>query len=252
MSFYASLRKEILELVRTHRLLVMAVVLIAFGLSSPLLAKILPEMMQVIPGAEDFASLIPTPTISDAIAQYVKNLSLFGLLLAFLVTMGAVAQEKERGTAVLMLVKPLPRAVFVLAKFVALALAFLGCMALAGLAGYYYTMLLFGAPDLSAWVVLNLMLWLYFLVYVALTLLASTIAKSQTAAAGLGLGAIAVLGVLPSLPGLGKYLPGQLVAWGTALLTDPSARSWPALGISLGLIAVCLVAAWLILDRQEI
>lgn len=252
MSFYTSLRKEILEMVRTHRLLVMAVVLIFFGLSSPLLAKIMPEFIGWFPGGEDLLALIPTPSISDAIAQYVKNLSLFGLLLAYLMTMGAVAQEKERGTAVLMLVKPLPRAVFLLAKFAALALAFLGCMALTGLGGYYYTMLLFGAPDLLAWVVLNLMLWLYFLVYVALTLLASTIAKSQTAAAGLGLGGIAVLGVLPSLPGLGKYLPGQLVTWGTTLFTDPSARSWPALGVSLGLIAACLVAAWLILDRQEI
>lgn len=252
MSFYTSLRKEILEMVRTHRLLVMAVVLIFFGLSSPLLAKIMPEFIGWFPGGEDLAVLIPTPTISDAIAQYVKNLSLFGLLLAYLLTMGTVAQEKERGTAVLMLVKPLPRAVFLLAKFAALALAFLGCMALTGLGGYYYTMLLFGAPDLLTWVVLNLMLWLYFLVYVALTLLASTIAKSQTAAAGLGLGGIAVLGVLPSLPGLGKYLPGQLVTWGTTLFTDPSARSWPALGVSLGLIAACLVAAWLILDRQEI
>jgi len=252
MNFYTSLRKEILELVRTHRLLVMAVVLIAFGLSSPLLAKLMPELMRLVPGGEDFLALIPPPTINDAIAQYVKNLSLFGLLLAYLMTMGAVAQEKERGTAVLMLVKPLPRAVFLLAKFVALALAFLGCMALAGLAGYYYTMLLFGAPDLSAWVVLNVMLWLYFLVYVAVTLLASTIAKSQAAAAGLGIGAIAVLGALPSTPGLGKYLPGQLVTWGTALFADPSARYWPALGVSLGLIAACLIAAWIILDRQEI
>jgi len=200
MNFYTSLRKEILELVRTHRLLVMAVVLIAFGLSSPLLAKLMPELMRLVPGGEDFLALIPPPTINDAIAQYVKNLSLFGLLLAYLMTMGAVAQEKERGTAVLMLVKPLPRAVFLLAKFVALALAFLGCMALAGLAGYYYTMLLFGAPDLSAWVVLNVMLWLYFLVYVAVTLLASTIAKSQAAAAGLGIGAIAVLGRCLRLP----------------------------------------------------
>jgi len=252
MSFYASLRKEVLELVRTHRLLVMAVILIFFGLASPLMAKLLPQMMRLIPGGEDFLSLIPTPTIADAFTQYVKNLSLFGLIVAFLMTMGIVAQEKERGTAVLVLVKPLPRAAFLLAKFVALALAFLGCLVLAGLGSYYYTTLLFGAPDFFAWMVLNLMLWLYFLVYVALILLASTIAKSQAAAAGIGIGAVVILGALPSLPGLGKYLPGQLVAWGTALLTDPSARSWPALGISLGLIVACLVAAWIILDRQEI
>jgi len=252
MNFYASLRKEVFELVRTHRLLVMAVILISFGLSSPLLAKLLPEILRFIPGGEDVLPLIPTPTINDAITQYVKNLSLFGLLLAFLMTMGTVAVEKERGTAVLMLVKPLPRGIFLLTKFVALALAFLGCLALAGVGGYYYTMLLFGAPNLSAWVVLNVMLWLYFLVYVALTLLASTIAKSQAAAAGLGVGGIVILGALASIPGLGKYLPGQMVAWGTALFADPSARSWPALGVSLGLIAACLVAAWIVLDRQEI
>ena len=252
MSFYAALRKEVLELVRTRRLVVMAVILISFGLSSPLMAKLIPEIMRLVPGGEQFLPLIPTPTVSDAVTQYVKNLSLFGLLLAFLMTMGAVAQEKERGTAVLVLVKPLPRRVFLLTKFVALALAFLGCMALAGLGGFYYTMLLFGAPNLGAWVALNLLLWLYFMVYVAVTLLASTIAKSQTTAAGLGVAGIVILWVLPSIPGLGKFLPGQLVVWGTALFADPTARFWTALGISLGLIAACLVAAWIILDRQEL
>ena len=252
MSFYASLRKEVLELVRTHRLLIMAIVLIVWGLTSPLLAKLLPELLRLVPEGEQVMSLIPPPTISDAIVQYQKNLSLFGLLLAFLLTMGAVAQEKERGTAVLMLVKPLPRPVFVLTKFVALALAFLACMVVAGVGGYYYTMLLFGAPDLSAWVVLTVMLWLYMLVYVAVTLLASTIAKSQAAAAGIGVGGIVILGALASVPGLGKFLPGQLIAWGMALFTDPAASAWPALAVSLGLIAACLIAAWLILDRQEL
>jgi len=252
MSFYASLRKEVLELVRTHRLLIMAIVLIVWGLTSPLLAKLLPELLRLVPEGEQVMSLIPPPTISDAIVQYQKNLSLFGLLLAFLLTMGAVAQEKERGTAVLMLVKPLPRPVFVLTKFVALALAFLACMVVAGVGGYYYTMLLFGAPDLSAWVVLTVMLWLYMLVYVAVTLLASTIAKSQAAAAGIGVGGIVILGALASVPGLGKFLPGQLIAWGMALFTDPAASAWPALAVSLGLIAACLIAAWLVLDRQEL
>jgi ABC-2 type transport system permease protein len=252
MTFYASLRKEVLELVRTYRLLVMAVILILWGLTSPLLAKLLPELLRVIPGGEVALPLIPTPTIADAIVQYQKNLSLFGLLLAFLMTMGAVAQEKERGTAVLMLVKPLSRPAFLLAKFAALALAFLACMVVAGLGGYYYTVLLFGAPDLVAWVVLTAMLWLYMLVYVAVMLLASTIAKSQAAAAGIGAGGIVILGGLASIPGLGKFMPGQLINWGMALFTDPSARAWPALGVSLGLIAACLVAAWLILDRQEL
>jgi ABC-2 type transport system permease protein len=255
MTFLASLRKEVLELARTYRLLSMGIVLVFFGLSSPLLAKLMPELFRLIPGGEDLAPLIPTPTVADAIAQYVKNISQFGFLLALLVTMGAVAQEKERGTAILIVVKPVPRATFLLAKFVALALAFLGCLVLAGLGGYYYTLLLFTpAVSPSAWLVLNLFLWLYILVYVALTLLASTVVKSQAAAAGLGFGVMLIFAALGAIPHVGQYLPGQLVAWGTALLigSPPSAQSWPALAVSLGLIAACLLTTWAVFERQEL
>jgi ABC-2 type transport system permease protein len=151
-----------------------------------------------------------------------------------------------------MLVKPLPRSIFLLAKFVALALAFLLCLALAGLGGYYYTLLLFGQPDPWAWLALNLLLWVYMLVYVALTLLASVLVRSQAAAAGLGFGAMLVLGAIGAIPGVGQYLPGQLSAWGTALLTDPTVRFWPALWISLGLILTSLLAAWAVFRRQEL
>jgi ABC-2 type transport system permease protein len=252
MIFVTSLRKEILQLGRTYRLLALAIVLVVFGLLSPLLAKLMPELIRLVPGGEDLAVLVPKPTLADAVGQYVKNMTQFGLLLALLMTMGAVAQEKELGTAVLMLVKPLPRSIFLLSKFVALALAFLLCLALAGLGGYYYTLLLFGSPDPGGWLALNLLLWVYMLVYVALTLLASVLMRSQAAAAGLGFGAFLVLGAIGAIPGLGQYLPGQLPAWGAALLADPTARSWPALWISLGLILACLLAAWVVFRRQEL
>jgi ABC-2 type transport system permease protein len=259
MILLASLRKELLELGRTHRLLILGVVLILFGLASPLLAKLTPELMRLLPGGEDLLPLIPEPTLLDAITQYVKNMGQFGLLLAVLLTMGAVAQEKERGTAVLVLVKPLPRSTFLLAKFLALALAFLLFLALAGLGGYYYTALLFATPNPWGWLLLNLLLWLYALVYVALTLLASTLVESQAAAAGLGFATALALAGLSALPKLGDYLPGRLLDWGAALAassstaaTPSSAESWPALWISLVLILCCLLGAWLLFRRQEL
>jgi len=256
MSFLPALRKELLELARTYRLLILAVVLVIFGLMSPLLAKVTPEMMRLIPGAEGIAGLIPTPTMADAITQYLKNIAQFGLLLALLLTMGSVAQEKERGTAVLVLVKPLPRPVFVLSKFAALALAFLGCLALAGLGGYVYTLVLFEPPDPLGWVAMNLLLWLYILVFVALTLLASTLVKSVVAAGGLGFGMMMVFAVLGAIPGLGKYLPGHLATWGGVLagiaLPGGLPTPWPALILSVGLIVVCLVAACIVFEKQEL
>lgn len=161
MSILVALRKELLELVRTYRLLVVVVVLLVWGLASPVLAKLTPQMLALIPGGEMYVQLIPLPTIADAVAQYVKNMSQFGVILALLLTMGAVAQEKERGTAALMLSKPLSRGAFLAAKALALGLALAAGTALAGAGAYYYTVLLFGAPSAGGWLALNALLALF-------------------------------------------------------------------------------------------
>lgn len=252
MILAASLRKELMEQVRTNRLLILAVVLLAFGLMSPLLAKYTPEILRLVPGAEEFAHLIPPPTMLDAVSQYVKNINQFGILLVLLLTMGAVAQEKEKGTAAMMLVKPVTRGMFLLSKFFAISLVFLAGMVLAGLGAYYYTVILFTAPDFGAWMALTAMIWLQFLVYVALTLLFSTLVRSQAAAAGLGFGVVILFSILGGLPGLGKYLPGHLVNWGASLFTPTPAPSWPALWVSLGIILASLTCALLVFERQEL
>jgi hypothetical protein len=54
------------------------------------------------------------------------------------------------------------------------------------------------------------------------------------------------------LPQIGQYLPGQLVGWAASVFTAPAQTSFPALVISLGVIAVSLLAAWFIFDKQEL
>jgi ABC-2 type transport system permease protein len=252
MNFLASIRKELMEQWRTYRFLVLAAVLVIFGLLSPLAAKFTPQIITLIPGGEEISKIIPAPTLLDAIAQYVKNVGQFGILLAIFLTMGAVNQEKERGTAAMMLVKPLPRGSFLLAKFAGLSLSFLGCLALAALGAYYYTLILFSPPDFGGWLALNGLMFLYLEVYIAITLLLSTLLRSQAAAVGLSFGVLLVLGIIGSFGTLGQYLPGQLVNWGAELMAGGKGTYWTALGVSLGLIAASLLAAWLVFKRQEI
>ena len=251
MSIFVAFRKEWLELIRSHRLLIVVIVLAFFGLTSPLAAKFIPEIIALTLG-EEAAKIIPTPTVLDAIAQYTKNMGQFGVILALLLTMGAIAQEKDKGTAAMMLVKPLPRGAFLGAKFLGSAVMFAISLAIAGIGCYYYTMLLFEAMDIFHWLVLNLLLFVYVLVPVAITLLCSTMTKSQVASAGIALGIIALGGLLGTITKLGKYLPGELITWGTRLMRGDSATSWTAFGISIGLIVVPLLAAWLIFKRQEL
>ena len=55
-----------------------------------------PEVIRLaLPEGEEILKLIPSPTAADAVSQYLKNISQFGILLAVRMTMGAVALEKD-------------------------------------------------------------------------------------------------------------------------------------------------------------
>ena len=252
MIFLTALRKELIELARTYRLLVAAVLLIFFGLASPLLAKYMRELMGMIPDVGDLTAIIPIPTTIDAVIQYVKNTSQFGILLALLLGMGSVAQEKEKGTASMVLVKPMPRSIFILAKFTALVLLFSVTVLAAGLACYYYTYLLFEALDVGAWLGLNALLILQILLFAAITILCSTLLRTQIAAGGLAVGIMLVLLIFGAVPGLSKYLPGELTNWGTRLMLGDTHTSWTAVIISAVMIIVSLGLAILRLRKQEL
>ena len=119
--FGVFLRKELREAVRSNRLLVVTVIFVVLGIISPLTAKYTPELLKALgTGQPGVQITFPTPTVADAIAQYLKNVAGTGIFIAILLPMGMVAREKERGTAAFVLTKPLSRAAFLGAKLVAL------------------------------------------------------------------------------------------------------------------------------------
>ena len=257
--FLTALRKELLQEWRTRRVLVVAAIFLVFGMGSPLLAKFTPEIIGSFAEAEMFADLIPVPTAVDGMAQYLKNLTQFGFLLAVLLAMGAVVGEKERGVAQMILSKPLPRWAFLLSKFAAQALIYLLAFLLAGLGAYYYSLLLFGALDFGFFAVVNGLLWVWLLVFVALALLGSVLGKSTGAAAGIGM-LLAVAALLAgNLPKVGSLAPGGLVGWAT-LVSQKAAGLVPAQEMSNAgalvmagvIIIMALVTALGAFEQQEL
>jgi ABC-2 type transport system permease protein len=251
MSMWVEFRKEWTYLARSYRFLIVVVVLVFFGLASPFLAKYLPEIISAA-STQGLTIQIPPATVTDAIGQYIKNIEQFGILLVWILAMGAVAQEKDKGTAAMMLVKPMPRGIFLSAKFLSLAMIVTCGLILAGIAGYYYTYLLFEAMDPLHWLVLNALVLIYLLVILAITLFCSTLTKSQVAAGGIALAIMIIPGQILVLLKLGKYLPGELLTWATRLMQGSTNPSWIAFGVSIGLIVVPLLAAWLLFNRQEL
>jgi ABC-2 type transport system permease protein len=257
--FWLLLRKELLELTRTMRLYVMAIVFALFAIISPLTAKYLPDIVKALAGSQlSLVGLIPTPTTADAVDQFLKNLTQFGALTAILLAMGSVATEKERGTAAFILTKPVSRAAFLAAKLVAIAACLLVATAVAGALGYYYTAVLFEPLPLGGYAAMCTLLWLSLVVYAALTFLGSTLTRSSAAAAGIGIGFLLGSGIVSALPTVGRYMPESLAvpARALALGSGPSGSTQADLlgpvAVNVAIALAAALMAWLSFRRQEV
>ncbi len=210
--FFVLLGKELREQARSYRLLILGLVFVFFGLTSPLFAKLTPEILKMVGTGQGVTIVLPEPTAADAVGQYVKNVSQIALFVLIFLTMGSVVAEKERGTAVFVLVKPAPRGSFLAAKLLTLWLCGTGAFALSALCAYGYTAILFPAPSAASFAVACAFLLLHVLAFVTTTFFFSTVARSQVVA---GVLSFLVWILLASLGGLGavsEFLPGRLVS----------------------------------------
>ncbi len=152
--------------------------------------------------------------------------------------MGTVAQERERGTVITVLSKPVSRLSFLLAKFAALTLVLAVSVILAALACWVYTVVLFGSIDAVLYAQVGLLAGLYLWTTLAVTFLCSTLVKSQIAAGGLAFGVYAFLSLLGIVPQIKAYLPAALVEGATKLALGDSADAGWAVVTSLIVVLV--------------
>ena len=250
-TFVTLLYKDILEQWRTYKLLSAVLILLAFGLISPLLARYTPELVEGF--ASDLEITVRPPETSDAIDQIIRNLGQMAPFAAILLAMGAIATEKQRGTAALILVKPVTRTAFIVSKFAALSATLFAGVGLGCIGGYFYTAVLFEALPVAGFIVFTLLILLAIMVIASVTFLASTLFRSSVPAACVGLAAFAVMAILSVIPGLGDYMPMGLYwpARELALGNDPGALIGPVLA-NLGMVASTLLLAWLSFRRQTL
>jgi ABC-2 type transport system permease protein len=252
------LRKELLESWRTYRLPVVAGLFVLVGLSSPLLARFLPEIVEAAAGEALGAIPIPTPTAADAVDQVQKNLGQFGALAAIILAMGAVATETDRGTAAFILARPVGRGAFLAAKAAAIGLVLAVSVALAVGLGWLYTAILFEPPEPGGWVAMAILAWLALAAWAAITFLASAATGSAAAAAGIGFAALLVLSIVSVVPDLARLTPAGLsgpaasLATGQATVSGLGVDLWVPVVATCVLIAVALAGALAVFRRREL
>lgn len=244
--------KELREQVRTLRLPVIVILFALLGLLSPVLARYIKEVISAV-GSGDLSLAIPDPVVGDAVVQFTKNVGQFGVLAAILVTMGSVASEKDHGTAAFLLTKPLSRGAFLGAKVIALGALLALAMVVAGVLCWVYAAILFEPLPVAGFAAAVGLVWLSLAVFAAITFLASVVARSALVAAGIGIAALLVAGILSALPVIGSNLPTGL--WGLAdrLAAGevPDSLAGPVL-VNVAIIVATVALSWWSFRRQEL
>jgi ABC-2 type transport system permease protein len=247
------LTKEVLEAWRTYRLAMLCGLFVVIGIAVPLIVRFLPRLLRIFGATGELG--VGELGVADVIDMLVRNVTLVGGIAAVLLTMGAIAGERLRGTLDLVLSRPVSRAAVIWAKFVALGMAFGLAIGLAVLGSWLYSALFFAPQSALPWGQLGAILWLSVMCTVAVTLLGSVVASTPLGAAIVGLGYIAAMALASSVASLARFLPVGLgdVARAVAL-EDISPDLAPAatLTLSIAVIAVALTAAWWRLRRMDV
>ena len=251
--YTAFLRKEFFEQGRTHKLLIMLIVFTIFGMMSPLLAKLMPEIFASI-GTDGIMINFPEPTYMDAYTQLFKNLSQMGIVVLLLVFASSMSQELSRGTLVNVLSKGLPRTAVVTSKYTACLALWTLSLALTASVSYGYTLYLFGSHPTANLMFSLLCLWLFGAFLLAVIILTGTLLKGGYGgllATALVLGILLLLGIIPSST---HWNPVTLASVGTSLL-DGSVKTADiisAFWVSAGATAMCLISAALVFRKKQL
>jgi len=245
-------RKELAEIFKTAKIYIIPLLFLLFGFASPVLTKLLPD---ILAGLGELEIVLPEMSWEDAFDQFFKNLNQIGIIAVILVFMGTVAEEKHRGTAVMILSKPVSRVAFVLAKFGAAALLVLFSLIPAYLACFLYTKVLFGAVSFALSLQATLLFAVYVLYVLGFTIGASAVMKTQIAAGGVSVGLLIFTSLFPALwQELAVFSPGSLTGYQISLLTGSIslAEAFPAVLSALALTVFFLSTGIFLFKRQEV
>ena len=253
MKKLAFIKKEFLEQFRTGRGLILMAVFFLFGMMSPLLAKLMPEIL----GSMDMQGIkivLPEPTAIDAYTQFFKNFTQMGILILLLVFGGTLSNELSRGTLINILAKGLPRHNVLLSKYIAAASLWSFSYAMAAGVTIGYTVYLFRDARVNHLFLSLFCLWLFGCLVLALILLSSAIAPGSFGGLILTTAVIVFMLLLGSFPAIARYNPIALASENMNLITGTTNSEFIILPISISILLTLssLAAAIIIFSKKRL
>jgi ABC-2 type transport system permease protein len=136
------LKKEIYEFIKMHKILIVPISFIFLMVSQPIAMKLLPKIIKnELP--KDAVIHIPIPSSAEVLSTVFGKFESLGVIILILISMGAIAGEREKGVAAMVLTKPINRTTYFISKWTAYSILTIISFIIGMIVTIFYTVNLF-------------------------------------------------------------------------------------------------------------
>src|SRR5690625_357528 len=145
MQWITLFQKEIKENWHNKKWIWVPLVLVLITIMDPLSYYYLPQIIDAVGGVPE-GSVIEIPELvpDEVIMMSLAQLSMFGVMIVALISMGTIAGERKTGVTEIILVKPISYVHFITSKWAAYFVLVVGSLFIGMLVSWYYINILFG------------------------------------------------------------------------------------------------------------
>lgn len=254
-SLIAFIKKELLEQIRTGKVMILGALFVLFGIMNPAIAKLTPWLLETLTDSLAESGMIVTEvTVSalDSWVQFFKNIPM-ALIAYVLIESSIFTKEYQSGTLLLSLTKGFERYKVVLSKTIVLSLLWtVGYWMCLGITYAYNTY--FWDNSIAQHLILSVVCWWLFGMWViALLILCSTIMNTNAGVLMGTSGVVLISYVLGFLPKIKPYVPTSLTN-GTVLIYGVTTVDTYFIPLILVVImcVICFITSILLFNKKLI
>ena len=246
-------KKEITEIIRTYKALVLGIISFIMAIMNPLIAKLTPWLMEQLSDQmkeQGFQVGKITVTANHSWEQFQKNFSTL-LIVIIIMLCSSYVKEYSKGTLIPLVTKGLTRTSVVLSKLLTQILLWTACFGVYLGVSWGYTAYYWNGPDAKLILWMSFFYWLFGLFLIAwIAFFSSFLISTMQVLMGVGI-VYFIYMMLGMIGKIKEYLPTWLLSSGDILSKNQIASDYVIAAGVTGAITVVLIVLAVVFTKHR-